>query len=204
MTHSRRNDPDGPGVPNAPDGPGVPEDPAVPEAPRPGPRPRPLTLAEVEALAESAHEGQVDKEGAPYVGHVRAVAHGLVPYGDHLRMAGLLHDIVEDTGWTGDRLLAAGVPAPVVRTVLRVTRTEGQDYADMIRAVAADRSACLVKIADNAHNSLAERLAGLAPADRDRLPRRYAEARPVLWAAVPDEDVRTIVSRVNPALLNRS
>lgn len=167
-------------------------------------RPKALSLADVDALAEAAHAGQTDAIGVPYVEHVRAVARGLEPFGEHLRMAGLLHDVVEDTHWTGEALLAAGVPGPVVDTVMRVTRYEGQDYAEMIRAVAADRSACLVKISDNAHNSLAERAAALAPDRRERLGRRYAKARAVLWAAVPEGDVRAIVSRVNPALLEGS
>ena len=163
--------------------------------------PKVLSLDEVDALAAAAHAGQVDKVGAPYVNHVRAVAHGVAPFGEQLRMAALLHDVIEDTGWTAEGLLAAGVPAPVVDTVVRLTKGEGQDYAEMIRSVAADRSACLVKVADNAHNSLQERVADLSPEERERLSKRYADARAVLWAALPEDDVRTVVSRVNPALL---
>lgn len=160
-----------------------------------------LAPAEVEALAEQAHRGQTDRIGAPYVEHVRAVAAGVEPYGPRLRMAALLHDIIEDTDWTSERLLEAGVPAEVVGTVVRLTRLDGQDYDEMIHLVAADRDACLVKIADNAHNSRADRLAQLPAEQRERLAGRYARARGVLWAAVPQEDVRTIVSRVNPELL---
>lgn len=163
--------------------------------------PKPLTLDEVDALAARAHEGQRDRVGAPYVEHVRAVADGVAAYGEHLRMAGLLHDVLEDTDWTADGLLAAGVPEAVVETVVRVTRRPGQGYREMIEEVAADRSACLVKIADNAHNSRADRAALLPVGQRERLAARYADARAVLWTAVPRADVEAIVSRVNPALL---
>jgi (p)ppGpp synthase/HD superfamily hydrolase len=162
----------------------------------------PLGLAEVDALAARAHAGQVDRIGVPYVEHVRAVAAGLERFGDHLRMAGLLHDVLEDTELTAVDLLAAGVPGTVVETVRRLTRRPGLDYTETIRMVAADRGACLVKIADNAHNSRPDRAAALPPKTRARLARRYAEARAVLWAAVPREDVRAIVSVVNPALLD--
>ncbi|GGO92529.1 HD domain-containing protein [Wenjunlia tyrosinilytica] len=161
----------------------------------------PITLADVDALAARAHAGQKDKIGVDYMEHVRAVAAGLEPFGERAQMAGLLHDVLEDTELTTVDLLAAGVPGTVVETVERVTRRPGLDYTEMIRVVAADRWACLVKIADNAHNSRADRAAGLEPGLRERLARRYAEARAVLWAAVPEEDVRAIVSLVNPDLL---
>lgn len=160
-----------------------------------------LSLAQVHILAARAHAGQTDRIGVPYVEHVRAVAAGLAPFGEPLQMAGLLHDIVEDTPWTPAALLAEGVPSSVVDTVMRVTRRKGQDYAEMIRAVAADRNACLVKIADNAHNSRVDRAAALPAEHRERMAERYAAARTVLWAAVSYRDVEAVVSLVNPALL---
>ncbi|WP_431677145.1 HD domain-containing protein [Kitasatospora sp. KL5] len=161
-----------------------------------------LTLADVDALAAEAHAGQVDKIGAPYVEHVRAVAAGLAPFGTGLQMAALLHDVLEDTPLTADDLLRAGVPFGVVATVRRVTRVSGVAYSAMLEQIATDHSATLVKIADNAHNSVAERAARLDEADRRRLADRYRAARRVLWPAAAPADVRTIVGIVNPALLD--
>ncbi|MEV6207993.1 HD domain-containing protein [Kitasatospora sp. NPDC051914] len=161
-----------------------------------------LTLADVDALAAEAHAGQVDKIGAPYVEHVRAVAAGLAPFGTGLQMAALLHDVLEDTPLTADDLLRAGVPFGVVATVRRVTRVSGVAYGAMLEQIATDHSATLVKIADNAHNSVAERAARLDEADRRRLADRYRAARRVLWPAAAPADVRTIVGIVNPALLD--
>ncbi|WP_405014448.1 phosphohydrolase [Kitasatospora sp. NBC_01539] len=160
------------------------------------------TLADVDALAAAAHAGQVDKTGAPYVTHVRAVAAGMAPFGTGLQMAGLLHDVLEDTDLTADDLLRAGVPSAVVATVRRLTRDEGTPYDVMVREVAADHAAVLVKIADNAHNSLASRSALLDADDRARLAGKYRAARQVLWPAAGADDVRAIVSIVNPALLD--
>ncbi|GAA1956957.1 HD domain-containing protein [Kitasatospora viridis] len=161
----------------------------------------PLTVAEVDALAERAHAGQLDKVGVPYIEHVRAVAHALEPFGPYAQMAGLLHDVIEDTDWTADRLRAAGVPAVVVDTVVAVTKQPGVAYEEMIRAIAGKPRATLVKIADNAHNSLASRAAALPEADRARMAAKYRAARELLWPAAPQVDVATIVGRVNPELL---
>ncbi|MFE6224855.1 HD domain-containing protein [Streptomyces sp. NPDC057854] len=163
-----------------------------------------MTLAEVDALADRAHAGQVDKTGVPYVEHVRAVAAGLVPFGPELVMAGLLHDVVEDTAWIAGALRAAGVPDRVVRIVEVVTNDPGGSpaaYAEKIRRVARDPDATLVKIADNAHNSRPDRAAALPPEQRDRLAAKYREARRVLWAAADPAQVAAILRIVNPGLL---
>ncbi|MEU9852171.1 HD domain-containing protein [Streptomyces sp. NPDC047974] len=160
-----------------------------------------MTLAEMDALAERAHAGQVDKIGVPYVAHVRAVAAGLAPLGTELAMAGLLHDVVEDTEWTAEGLREAGVPERVVRVVLAVSNEPGCPYEEKIRRIARDPDATLVKIADNAHNSRADRAAALAPEQRARLAAKYRAARRVLWAAADPERVATILRIVNPDLL---
>ncbi|WP_166027035.1 HD domain-containing protein [Streptomyces chilikensis] len=159
------------------------------------------TVSEVDALASAAHAGQTDKIGVPYVEHVRAVAAGLAPFGDELVMAGLLHDVVEDTDWTAERLRAEGVPPRVVATVEAVTNQPGVPYEERIRRIAGDRDATLVKISDNAHNSRADRAARLPEEKRVRLAAKYRAARDVLWAAADDRDVEAIVTVVNPSLL---
>ncbi|WP_354643969.1 HD domain-containing protein [Kitasatospora camelliae] len=160
-----------------------------------------LTLTEVDALAARAHAGQVDKIGVPYVEHVRAVAAALAPFGTGLQMAGLLHDVLEDTELTAEDLLRAGVPSAVVATVRAVTKAPGADYTAMLHAITADHSATLLKIADNAHNSRPDRAARLAEEQRHRLAERYRAARAVLWPAASPADVRAIVATANPALL---
>ncbi|MFC1434366.1 phosphohydrolase [Streptacidiphilus sp. N1-3] len=166
----------------------------------PSPAPA-LTLADVDALAARAHAGQFDKIGVPYVNHVRAVSAGLAPFGVGLQMAGLLHDTLEDTTLTPELLLAAGVPFSVVTLVRKVTNREGVAYEDMLDGIRADYSATLLKVSDNAHNSLPDRAAQLPPEQRLRLAEKYRHARSVLWPSVPHEDVRAILRIVNPSLL---
>lgn len=162
--------------------------------------PKMVSLGEVDRFAERAHMGQFDKGGVPYVEHVRAVAAGLEPFSTRLQMAGLLHDVIEDTEWTAGTLRAAGVESRVVRIVELVTKEQGESYMDRIRKISQDREATFVKIADNAHNSRADRAAMLPDGNRGRL-ERYRKAREILWSSVGPEEVEEILTIVNPDLL---
>src|SRR5688572_998959 len=110
------------------------------------------TVCFTSALAGHAHAGQVDKAGKPYIDHPIAVAAALARYGDNAVMAGLLHDVVEDTPITLETLRVLGYPEEVVRPVDSVTRRKGETYFTMIRRAAADALGCIVKMADNRHN----------------------------------------------------
>jgi (p)ppGpp synthase/HD superfamily hydrolase len=161
-----------------------------------------IPVEQVAMLAIGAHGGQVDRIGVPYREHLRSVAEGLEPFGPMVVMAGWLHDILEDTAWTAEGLREAGVSARVVEVVGLVSRLEGQSYEDMITRIVRDPVATLVKIADNAHNSRPERAARITDeSERHRLEERYRSARRILWPATTSDNVITIVSRVNPALL---
>ncbi len=141
------------------------------------------TIEETDALVAQAHAGQTDKAGRPYVERVRAVASMLRHHGAHAVMAGLLHDVAEDTPITLDELRRLGYPENVVSAVDSVTRRDGEDYYDMVRRAAADPLGRLVKIADNAHNADEERLGALPERSAEWLRRKYAKAREILLAA---------------------
>jgi (p)ppGpp synthase/HD superfamily hydrolase len=141
------------------------------------------TVEFTDRLAERAHEGQLDKAGKPYIEHPRAVARMLEVHGENAVMAGLLHDVVEDTHVTLQGLVMLGYPPEIVNAVAAVSRRNGETYMDMIRRAAADPLGCLVKLADNRHNSSPERLAALVREEADFLARRYAKARIVLESA---------------------
>lgn len=141
-----------------------------------------MNVDEARLLAMRAHSGQVDKAGRPYHLHVEAVADALAEHGEEAQIAGLLHDVVEDTELTADDLRRHGVEEYVVQAVLSVTRQPGESYMDMIRRAADHPLGRLVKLADNAHNSDPARLAALDPATAESLGRRYERARRVLEA----------------------
>lgn len=160
-----------------------------------------ISVREVEDLADGAHTGQTDKIGVPYIEHVRAVAAGLNPFGDELVMAGLLHDLLEDTDWTAERLREAGVPSRVVEIVEAVTNEPGTPYEEKVRRITADPQATLVKISDNAHNCHPQRTAQLPADKRERLAAKYRAARAELWPAASKNDIEAIVRVVNPSLI---
>src|SRR5919107_4703555 len=169
------------------------------------PAPR-FTVETAKVLAEVAHNRQKDKLKRPYKDHVLAVGDALADFNDDIRIAGYLHDIAEDTPITRQALLDMGVSERAVEIIERVTNrlhSNPDDYQAGIREIAEDHDAALVKIADNAHNSLPERVKALAEKWPDKPPvTRYKDARPVLYAAVPEEEVRKILQRINPWLLD--
>ncbi|WP_330158239.1 metal-dependent phosphohydrolase [Nocardiopsis tropica] len=147
-----------------------------------------MTLDQASRLAWSVHAGQVDRAGRPYSEHVFAVRDLLAPHGVHAQMAGVLHDVLEDTPVTADDLRGRGCPEVVVRAVESVSRRPGESYGDLVRRAAADPLGRLVKLADNRHNSDEGRLAALPAEQADRLRAKYARAREILEggpAAVP-------------------
>jgi (p)ppGpp synthase/HD superfamily hydrolase len=99
------------------------------------------------AIATEAHAGQ--KYGdEPYIMHPIRVALRLVDDSD-LYVAGLLHDVLEDSDLTYVDLHNAGIPKNIVDVVIVVTRRKGESYMEYIERVANDPSdAWKVKRAD--------------------------------------------------------
>jgi (p)ppGpp synthase/HD superfamily hydrolase len=141
-----------------------------------------FTIHDATELAKTAHAGQTDKAGHPYVEHVIRVRDALREHGEEAQIAGVLHDVVEDTSLTLGDLRARGATQRTVAAVDSVTRRPSETYMDMIRRAAADPLGRLVKLADNADNSREDRLDYLDPENAAFLRRRYAKARTALLA----------------------
>ena len=104
------------------------------------------TLEAAIALACRAHTGQTDKAGAPYILHPLRL---MLKFADQdVRMAAVLHDVVEDGGVTWDDLRKLGVPANVIAAVDGLTRREDESYEAFIGRAAQDPLARRVKIED--------------------------------------------------------
>ena len=131
-------------------------------------------------IASSAHAGQRDKAGQPYIFHPLRVM--LRVNTEHEQMAAVLHDVVEDTSVTLERLEQEGFPAEVLRAIAALTKLPGETRLDAAMRAAADPVARVVKLADNTENMDLSRIPN--PTDRDYARcREYEEVRAVLLAA---------------------
>ncbi len=131
-------------------------------------------------LAYTAHEGQVDKCGQPYIFHPYHLAEQMDD--ETSTCVALLHDVVEDTDVTLDDL-AREFPPEVVEGVRLMTHDPAVDYFDYVRAIKGHPVAQKVKLADLAHNSDESRFAGMKDATEGLLSHRrqkYARARDIL------------------------
>lgn len=132
------------------------------------------------AIAATAHLGQVDKAGAPYVFHpLRLMMRAET---EQERMVAVLHDVVEDTPWTLAELRAEGFPPEVVAALDALTKRPGERYEDFIERVVVDPLARRVKLLDLEDNMDLTRLGRLDDADVARLERYHRARRRILQA----------------------
>ena len=96
------------------------------------------------AIAAAAHTGQVDKAGQPYILHPLRVM--LRVTSEHERIAAVLHDVVEDTDVSLDRLIAEGFPSEVISAVEALTKRPGESRMDSAHRAAANEVSRKVKL----------------------------------------------------------
>lgn len=131
-------------------------------------------LAKAIRIATQAHATQVDKAGMPYIGHITRVMNA--GRTDAEKIVGVLHDIVEDTDYTFERLLAEGFPADIVDAIRCLTKlSENEQYTEFIERVKKNGLARVVKINDLTDNMDIRRLSELTDTDAARL-RKYLAA----------------------------
>jgi len=115
-------------------------------------------------VAERAHAGQTRRSGEEFIHHPLGVARicAELHLDEQTIAAGLLHDVVEDTGYDLDELRGDfGVEiAQLVEGVTKLSRisfqsreqAEAENYRKMIVAMAQDVRVILIKLADRLHN----------------------------------------------------
>lgn len=135
-------------------------------------------------IALSAYSGKKDKAGEDYRHHALKVKkecrekaqepeisflcnmYGFDEY--DLGDIGLLHDVVEDSDYAFDDLLAAGIKKEIVDSLRVLTRKSGESYMNYIKRVGEDFAATIVKIEDLKDNMNLSRLPKITQADLDR------------------------------------
>jgi (p)ppGpp synthase/HD superfamily hydrolase len=128
-----------------------------------------LGLEDAILLAVQAHRGQVDKVGQPYALHVLRVMFRLES--EQERVVAVLHDVIEDTGYTPGDLRKLGYPEEVLAALDCLTRRSTETYEQFIERAAANPLARRVKLADLEDNMDMRRLPAVTEKDRERLDR---------------------------------
>lgn len=132
-------------------------------------------------IATEAHDGQVDRGGAPYILHPLRVM--LAVKGDRERIAAVLHDVAEDCpAWPLERLREQSFSGAVCDALDALTRRKGEPYAEFIERCAADPIALVVKLADLKDNCDLSRIKNPTERDAERV-RKYVGASMVLLSA---------------------
>lgn len=107
-------------------------------------------------LSFEAHKEQTDKGGMPYVYHPFHLAEQMDS--EVTATVALLHDVVEDTAYTIDDIIAMGFPKPVTDALDLLTHDTSVPYMDYIATLKSNPIAKAVKLADLRHNSDTSRL----------------------------------------------
>ncbi len=136
-------------------------------------------------FSASEHKAQTRISGEPFVSHPLAVANVLADMKLDVvcLVAGMLHDVVEDTPTTVDRISQEFGPdvARIVEGVTKISRIEfvspevqqAENLRKMVLAMVDDIRVVLVKLADRLHNM--RTLEHLPPEKRERIARETIE-----------------------------
>lgn len=133
----------------------------------------PLLLEKAIGIAVTAHRGQVDKSGAPYILHPLRVMHRMET--DAERIVAILHDVIEDTAVTHADLVREGFPPEILEALADVTKREGEHYEAFVMRAAANPIARRVKLGDLHDNLDVRRLNALTERDIARV-NKYLKA----------------------------
>lgn len=124
-------------------------------------------------IVVKAHEHQRDKAGQPYIFHLlRVMERGNTKTE---KICGILHDLVEDTDWTFEKLKKERFSDEVLGVLDCVTRRENEDYDAFIYRISQNPTAIKVKLNDLQDNMDIRRLNTITNKDKERL-NKYLKA----------------------------
>ena len=126
-------------------------------------------------LVSELFKNKTDKIGVSYISHLIRVSIKLDSR--DLKIAGLLHDIIEDTPLTSKDLKEYGFNNRVIELVEKVTKDNSIPYNDWIKSIVSSGDLDLIKLkyADMSDNYNIERLKLLPEEIRKRLTIKYKD-----------------------------
>ena len=133
-----------------------------------------MNLERAIEIAQEAHKRVKDKGGHDYIHHPIRVMHAMS--NDQEKIVAILHDVVEDSDWTFERLKEEGFEDSVIESLRCVTKySEEEDYQEFIKRAATNKIATKVKMADIEDNLDLSRLGTLTEKDLIRI-EKYKKA----------------------------
>ena len=149
---------------------------------------------------------KTDKGGHPYYDHLYNVASQAKIIADILGyssfeanqvyIAGLLHDIFEDTKCTEQELIDAGCSKEIIDLVKVVTRKpEEEYYFDFIKRVSKNQLAKIIKIADLENNMDIKRLKTFEDHDMKRL-KKYWYSWKYLYNEISENEANKKIGKI--------
>jgi (p)ppGpp synthase/HD superfamily hydrolase len=123
-------------------------------------------------IAVTAHQGQTDRYGAPYILHPLRVMERVDT--EIEKIVAILHDVVEDTKWTFDDLRREGFSDEIIQALDCLTKREGEAYEDFVNRSAGNSLARRVKLADLEDNMDIRRMPTVTAKDVERLAKYLA------------------------------
>lgn len=131
-------------------------------------------LALAISIASQAFEKKFDRAGSPYILHCIWVMNKVRHLGHGVMILAILHDLIEDTDWTIERLLALGFPRDICDDLELLTHNPEEPYNDYIHKMNIHRNVIEVKLRDLEHNSKITRLKGIRDNDVERMKKYHA------------------------------
>ena len=112
-----------------------------------------MNLNKLEEFMKLKHGNQKRKQGTPYYLHPLAVAKMLKEKGfsEDYQIAGLFHDLIEDTDATCEEIKNIS-NENIVEAVKLLTKTKGYVMSEYIGNIEKNDIAKMVKLADRIHN----------------------------------------------------
>ena len=118
-------------------------------------------------IALKAYSGQLDKAGKPYILHPLRIMSKMDC--EYEMSVALLHDVIEDSDYSCEDLIAEGIPFEVVEAVQFLTKIDGEPYDQFIDRVIGNVLAVKVKLADIEDNINLLRLDLIGEKDLERV-----------------------------------
>ena len=130
-------------------------------------------LTKAISIATSAPKNQVDKGGDSYIEHPLRVMKQMTT--DVARIVAVLHDVIKNSDYGFDDLIAVGFSEEIVSAIIVLTKKKEVSYKNYLRAIKTNPIAIAVKLADLQDNMDLTRLSTVTEKDIERQ-KKYSKA----------------------------